>query len=210
MTPRSDIEWIDLEQDSAALREQLLQARHGLFPVASGELDKLSGVARARDLLADVLATGSIDLSRSLRQPLVVPTSVNVIKLVEQMRHSRAQIALVSDEFGSILGLVTPIDLLEAIAGEFPEEGELPISSPRPPPVTGWWMARWICTRWRRRPKSTPWRKTTSTAPWRAFAGDHLEQLPAVGQVVEAEGLRFEVLEMDKRRIAMVDVRRIT
>lgn len=210
MTPRSDIEWIDLEQDSAALREQLLQARHGLFPVASGELDKLSGVARARDLLADVLATGSIDLSRSLRQPLVVPTSVNVIKLVEQMRHSRAQIALVSDEFGSILGLVTPIDLLEAIAGEFPEEGELPDIQPQATP--GHWVVDGQVDL-HALETATEIYTLAQNDEYSTLAGfllDHLEQLPAVGQVVEAEGLRFEVLEMDKRRIAMVDVRRIT
>ncbi len=207
MTPRSDIEWIDLEQDSAALREQLLQARHGLFPVASGELDKLSGVARARDLLADVLATGSIDLSRSLRQPLVVPTSVNVIKLVEQMRHSRAQIALVSDEFGSILGLVTPIDLLEAIAGEFPEEGELPDIQPQATP--GHWVVDGQVDL-HALETATEIYTLAHNEDYSTLAGfllDHLEQLPAVGQVVEAEGLRFEVLEMDKRRIAMVDVR---
>jgi len=203
-------EWIDLEQDSAALREQLLQARHGLFPVASGELDKLSGVARARDLLADVLATGSIDLSRSLRQPLVVPTSVNVIKLVEQMRHSRAQIALVSDEFGSILGLVTPIDLLEAIAGEFPEEGELPDIQPQATP--GHWVVDGQVDL-HALETATEIYTLAHSEDYSTLAGfllDHLEQLPAVGQVVEAEGLRFEVLEMDKRRIALVDVRRIT
>lgn len=209
MTPRSDIEWIDLEQSPEALREQLLQARHGLFPVASGELDKLTGVARARDLLADVLATGAIDLTRSLRQPLVVPTSVNVIKLVEQMRHSRAQIALVSDEFGSILGLVTPIDLLEAIAGEFPEEGEIPDIQPQTDP------GHWIVDGQADLHALETATETYSLAhndDYSTLAGfllDHLEQLPAVGQVLEAEGLRFQVLEMDKRRIALVDVRRI-
>ena len=209
MTPRSDIEWIDLEQSPEALREQLLQARHGLFPVASGELDKLTGVARARDLLADVLATGAIDLTRSLRQPLVVPTSVNVIKLVEQMRHSRAQIALVSDEFGSILGLVTPIDLLEAIAGEFPEEGEIPDIQPQADP------GHWIVDGQADLHALETATETYSLAhndDYSTLAGfllDHLEQLPAVGQVLEAEGLRFQVLEMDKRRIALVDVRRI-
>lgn len=209
MTPRADIEWIDLGQSPQALREQLLQARHGLFPVASGELDKLNGVARARDLLADVLATGAIDLTRSLRQPLVVPTSVNVIKLVEQMRHSRAQIALVSDEFGSILGLVTPIDLLEAIAGEFPEEGEIPDIQPQADP--GHWVVDGQADL-HALETATETYTLAHSDDYSTLAGfllDHLEQLPAVGQVLEAEGLRFQVLEMDKRRIALVDVRRL-
>ncbi len=209
MTPRSDIEWIDLEQSPEALRQQLLQARHGLFPVANGELDKLSGVARARDLLADVLEHGAIDLTRSLRQPLVVPTSVNVIKLVEQMRHSRAQIALVSDEFGSILGLVTPIDLLEAIAGEFPEEGEIPDIQPQAEP--GHWIVDGQVDL-HALETATETYTLAHSEDYSTLAGfllDHLEQLPAAGQVVQAEGLRFEVLEMDKRRIALVDVRKL-
>src|SRR5574344_3149749 len=209
MTPRSDIEWIDLEQDSAALREQLLQARHGLFPVASGELDKLSGVARARDLLADVLATGSIDLSRSLRQPLVVPTSVNVIKLVEQMRHSRAQVALISDEFGSILGLVTPMDLLEAIAGEFPDEGEQPEIQPQAEP--GHWIVDGLADL-HALEAATEVRGLADSDDYSTLAGfllAHFEQLPREGELLEVLGLRFEVLRMEKHRIAEVDVRRI-
>ena len=125
------------------------------------------------------------------------------------MRHSRAQIALVSDEFGSILGLVTPIDLLEAIAGEFPEEGELPDIQPQAP---GHWVVDGQVDL-HALETATEVYTLAHSEDYSTLAGfllDHLEQLPAVGQVVEAEGLRFEVLEMDKRRIALVDVRRIT
>ena len=209
MTPRADIQWLDLDQEPEALRAQLVQTRHGLFPVAHGELDRLAGVARARDLLADLLTYGKIDVTRSLRQPLVVPASVNVVKLVEQMRHSRAQVALISDEFGSILGLVTPIDLLEAIAGEFPDEGEQTEIQPQATP--GHWIVDGLADL-HALEAATDVRPLADSDDYSTLAGfllARLEQLPAEGEVLEAMGLRFEVLRMDKRRIALVDVRRI-
>lgn len=210
MTPRSDIQWIDLEQEPQALREQLLTARHGLMPVARGELDRLQGVARVRDLLADIITHGHIDEVGSLRQPLVVPATVSVIKLVEQLRTSRAQVALVSDEFGGILGLVTPIDLLEAIAGEFPEEGEVPDIQPQAQP--GHWVVDGLADL-HALETATEVYTLAQNDEYSTLAGfllAHFEQLPEVGAVLEAEGLRFEVLQMDKRRIALVDVKRLS
>jgi CBS domain containing-hemolysin-like protein len=209
MTPRSDIQWLNLDEDPAVLREQLLNARHGLLPVARGELDRLQGVARVRDLLADIVTHGQIDEIGSLRQPLVVPATVSVIKLVEQMRSSRAQVVLVSDEFGGILGLVTPIDLLEAIAGEFPEEGEIPDIQPQAQP--GHWIVDGLADL-HALETATEIYTLAQNDEYSTLAGfllAHFEQLPQVGAVLEAEGLRFEVLQMDKRRIALVDVRRI-
>ncbi len=209
MTPRADIEWLDLAEDPEALRAQLVQANHGLFPVAHGELDRIAGVARARDLLADLLAHGKIDPVNTMRQPLVVPASVNVVKLVEQMRSSRAPMALVSDEFGSILGLVTPIDLLEAIAGEFPEEGELPEIQPQAD--AGHWLVDGLADL-HALEAATDVHSLAGSDDYSTLAGfllDRLEQLPREGEVLEMEGLRFEVLRMDKHRIALVDVKKL-
>ena len=209
MTPRADIQWLDLDQPAEALHATLLEMRHGLFPVAHGELDRLAGVARSRDMLFDVLANGQIDLQRSLRQPLVVPASVNVVKLVEQMRHSRAQVALISDEFGSILGLVTPMDLLEAIAGEFPDEGEQPEIQPQADP--GHWIVDGLADL-HALEAATDVRGLADSDDYSTLAGfllAHFELLPREGELLEVLGLRFEVLRMEKHRIAAVDVRRI-
>ena len=209
MTPRADIQWLDLDQPAEALHATLLEMRHGLFPVAHGELDRPAGVARSRDMLFDLLANGQIDLQRSLRQPLVVPASVNVVKLVEQMRHSRAQVALISDEFGSILGLVTPMDLLEAIAGEFPDEGEQPEIQPQADP--GHWIVDGLADL-HALEAATEVRGLADSDDYSTLAGfllAHFEQLPREGELLEVLGLRFEVLRMEKHRIAEVDVRRI-
>src|SRR5690606_16885436 len=126
MTPRTQISWVDIDAEPEAMREQLLQAPHGHVPVCRGSLDQVIGVARAKDLLGDLLEHGRIDEAETVRPPHYVPETTNVIQLIETLRQARGQIVLVNDEFGVLQGLLSPIDLLEAIAGEFPDEDEAP------------------------------------------------------------------------------------
>ena len=125
MTPRTDVSWLDLEDDADTLREHVIRAPHSFFPVCRGSLDEVVGIGRARDIIADLLSEGRIDTSR-LRDPIIVHESIGILDLMETLKRSRGMQVLVTDEFGAIQGLVTPIDLFEAIAGEFPDEDELP------------------------------------------------------------------------------------
>jgi len=124
MTPRSNISWVDLDDSPESIRQQLLDTPHGMFPVCRGSLDNVIGVARAKDLLGNLMQRGSIDDRQDLRQPIYVPASTSAIKLIDTLRQARGQLALVNDEYGVLQGIVTPIDVLEAIAGEFPDEDE--------------------------------------------------------------------------------------
>lgn len=125
MTPRTDVSWLDLDDDPGELREQIAKAPHSFFPVCRGSLDEVIGIGRAKEMIADLITQGSIRLSR-LRDPIIVHESIGVLRLMDTLKRSRGQLVLVTDEFGAIQGVVTPIDVFEAIAGEFPDEDETP------------------------------------------------------------------------------------
>lgn len=125
MTPRTDMSWIDIDDDPQTIRTQLTEAPHSLFPVCRGTLDEVLGIGRAKDLVADLITDGVVRRNR-LREPIIVHESIGILRLMDTLKRARGQLVLVADEFGAIEGLVTPIDVFEAIAGEFPDEDELP------------------------------------------------------------------------------------
>jgi CBS domain containing-hemolysin-like protein len=125
MTPRTDISWINIEDDAAAIRDQISAAPHSFFPVCRGVLDEIIGIGRAKDLVADLITLGRIEHAH-LRDPIIVHEAIGILRLMDVLKRSRGQLVLAADEFGAIVGLVTPIDVFEAIAGEFPDEDETP------------------------------------------------------------------------------------
>jgi len=125
MTPRTEVSWLNLHDPPNVLRERVLGSPHSFFPVCRGSLDEVVGIGRAKEIIADLIEHGRVRVSR-LREPVIVHESIGMLRLMETLKQSRGQLVLVTDEFGAIDGLVTPIDVFEAIAGEFPDEDELP------------------------------------------------------------------------------------
>lgn len=210
MTPRTDINWLDISDSAESLRKQITDQPHGMYPVCGRSgLDHILGIGRAKDLLNDLMANGAIDRQASLRPPLIVPESVSVIRVTEMLRQSRGHMAMVSDEYGTILGLVTPMDVLEAIAGEFPDVGEtLSIQIVGP----DHWLVDGMVALHTLEGALGVYDLAPEDDDYSTLAGlmlDRLQQLPEVGQVVECNGLRFEVMEVVERRISSVDVTRL-
>jgi len=126
MTPRGEISWVDANLSVDEIRQQLLSSPHSLFPVCRGELDEIIGIVRAKEMLVALEAGEDVIAMASATPAIVVPETLDPINLLGVLRRARGSFVVVTDEFGMIQGLVTPLDVLEAIAGEFPDADETP------------------------------------------------------------------------------------
>ncbi len=124
MTPRPEILWLDLDNDASENQRKIAEARHRRMPVCQGDLDNVLGLISVNALLERALNQQPLDLTVGLEQPLVVPEEGRSLTLLEQFKQSRIHTALVVDEYGTIQGLVTLGDILEALVGDVPSAHE--------------------------------------------------------------------------------------
>lgn len=124
MTPRSDISWVDVSRPLDEIRIQILDTPHSLFPVCCGELDNIIGVVRAKELLVALENTVDVSIFASKSPAILVQETLDSINLLSVLRGAKGKCVIVINEFSKIQGLITPLDVLEAIAGEFPDEDE--------------------------------------------------------------------------------------
>ena len=209
MTPRTDVSWINIDDDADTIRGQLIEAPHSFFPVCRGSLDEVLGIGRAKDLIADLLTEGRVRRNR-LRDPIIVHEAIGILRLMDTLKRSRGQLVLVADEFGAIEGLVTPIDVFEAIAGEFPDEDELPDIVADGEHT---WKIDGAADLHHVEQVLETEGLIDEAQDFSTLAGYLLSRfghLPKPGDACEYEihhdHFRFEVLEMDGRRIALVRV----
>ncbi len=129
MTPRSEVSWVNIAASLDEIRQQVLATPHSLLPICQGQLNKVLGVVRAKDILA-VLDKQPDNIHRALepllskQQPVFVSDTIDNLRLINLLKKAKGNLAMVVDEYGQVAGLVTPLDLFEAIAGEFPDEDE--------------------------------------------------------------------------------------
>jgi putative hemolysin len=125
MTPRRDVFWLDTEDSPEDLRAKIVASSFSQFPVARGSLDDVLGEVRAKDLLAQRLADKPFDLLPLIRRPLYVAEVMPALDVLGAFKKSETQMALVIDEYGSVQGLITLIDILEAIVGDIPSVDDM-------------------------------------------------------------------------------------
>ncbi len=213
MTPRADISWLNLDADAESTRSLINATPHGFFPVCRGSLDDVVGVGRAKDMIADLLQFGKIRES-SLRAPILVHETVRILDLIETLKKARGQLVMVLDEFGAVEGLVTPMDVFEAIAGDFPDEDETPdIIEDQP----GRWVVDGATDLLHLEQALDIDGMGSDTEEFSTLAGFLLERfgrLPKVGDTLDfatdSGALHFRILEMEGRRIAKVLISRLT
>jgi len=204
MTPRTHIAWLDLEDRAEQIRETIISSGHSCFPVATGSLDKVDGVVQAKELLAHSLAGRGIELKALMQQPLFVPRTVNALEVLESFKKSGQHIALVVDEYGGIEGLLTHHDILEAIAGDIPFNGK-PTDPKAIQRHDGSWLLDGMLSVEEFKEifhlEDLPGEKRDAYQTLGGFVFTRMGRIPAVSDSFEWNRLRFEVVDMDGKRI---------
>lgn len=208
MTPRSEISWVNLENSNKEIRNQLLDTPHSLFPVCRGELDEIVGIVRAKELLMILEKNDDINIFSSKTPPIIIPDTLDTIKLLGVLKNSRGSLVIVSNEFGVIQGLITPLDVLEAIAGEFPDADETPeIIFER----DGSWLVkgRTDLHSIQQLLNTENLIQEENYASLNGFLISHKGQLPIPGEIIEIPPLQFHILEVTEYRINLVRIKKI-
>lgn len=209
MTPRSEVEWIDVTLSDAELLERLKDTTHARLLACEGNQDSVIGVIQIRDLVSALLAKKPLRIRDHVHKIGMIPDVVDALDVLKNLRDAEVPIALIHDEYGHFEGVVTPADILDAIAGSFraDEDDDEPEAVEREDGswlISGWMpvdeMAELIRLK-------LPERRSYDTAA--GLFLDLLQRLPATGDVTEAMGYRFEVVDMDGRRIDKLLVRRV-
>ncbi|WAY97353.1 TerC family protein [Serratia marcescens] len=208
MTPRTDISWVDCERSREEVRAQLLDTPHSLFPVCRDSVDEIVGVVRAKDLLVALEQGEDIAEFAARTPPIVVPETMDVIKLLAVLRRAKGRLVVVTNEFGVVQGLVTPLDVLEAIAGEFPDEDEAPDIVAE---GDGWLVKGGTDLHSLEQALACD-DLVSPTADYATLAGlllAHYGQMPVAGDSIELNHLRFDIVEVSEYRIELVRVTRV-
>jgi len=202
MTPRTEIDWIDEKADAKAIHQAVLASPHSRLLVARGSVDEIVGVVGARDLLAAELMGKKLDLKALMKRAPIVPDQVDAMDALEALRHADVPIALVHDEYGHFEGIVTPADLLSAIAGDFASDQDAedePAIVARDDGsllVAGWATADSLAER-----IGLSLGEDRDFATVAGFVLDRLKRIPDTGEYFTEQGYRFEVVDMDGRKI---------
>lgn len=206
MTPRPELEWLDLDEDEAVIKQQLLSMTHSRLIVAHGELDNIAGVVLTHKVMNEYIETGVLNFDKHLRDPVIVHENAQVLMVMEQLRQAPLQLAIVLNEYGSIEGIATPIDVLEAIAGEFPDEDELETAAES---LEDGSLMLEGSTDIRHVSLLLGKNLVDDSEQYSTLSGYllfHLGRLPENGSSIEADGFIFEVVTMDGHKIEKVHV----
>jgi putative hemolysin len=200
MIPRQDVIWLDIEDPIESLWQQARASGHARFLIAREKLDTLLGMITLANL-SEAVHRGVLDPDRDLEPPLHIPDSISVLQLLDQFQKSSTHLAVVTDEYGEIEGITTPIDILKAIAGELPELGsrERPEATQR---ENGSWLVdghlpiEELQRRLNRRDMVGRDYHTVA-----GFVLARLGRIPKAGDTLTWRDLKVEIMDMDGVRI---------
>ncbi|MDQ0394609.1 hemolysin family protein [Labrys monachus] len=207
MTPRRDVEVLDIADPADVILAQLHATRHHRLPVQDGEDDDIVGVVTIRDLFQSQLDGKPLTLREHIQPAPTVMETTQALEVLREIRYSKAHMVLVFDEYGHFEGIVTANDVLEAIIGAFQsdedDEPAIVVRADGSYLVSGWMQADELADRL----SISIVRGNYETAA--GFVLSQLNHLPQIGESFVREGWRFEVLDLDGRRIDKILVSKV-
>lgn len=212
LTPRMEITWLDINDPPDTLRDKLSATGHTRLPVADGTLDNVLGIVSTKDLMLQLLGGEQLDIRAALKPALFVPESMPALTVVERMRDSQAQMALVIDEFGGMLGLITGQDIVEEIIGDWPDAPQDHEEQEAIQRADGSWLLDGMFPIDEFQEmfsiKELPRDSEGYYETVGGFVMASLGRVPSVGDQFEWRNVRVEVVDMDGRRVDRVLVAR--
>ena len=204
MTPRTELAWIDRSSPPAEIAAALKSAPHSRFVVCDRSIDNVVGVVQAKDLLDRILSGNDLSVGAALRQPTVIPDTVTALDALERLKSDELGLALVMDEYGSFEGVVTAADVLEAIVGDpsdsASQQAEAGLDGEATLVMDGMMPVDEVKAR-----LGLP--DLPAEGSYHTLGGlilALLRRLPSPGDRIVFAGWRFEVLEMDGRRVERI------
>ncbi len=202
MTPRTEVDWIDVDADAGTIRACLMETPHSRLPVAEGSVDNLIGVVQARDIVTAFIEGRPLRLRELMRQAPVVPDQMDAMNTLAVLRAADVPMAFVHDEYGHFDGLVTPADLLSALAGEFVSDLDLDTDPPLVERDDGSWLVSGSLSADAMADRlglALPEDRDYATVAGLALSV--LRHLPEVGERFTFGAWTFEIVDMDGRKI---------
>jgi putative hemolysin len=205
VTPRTQIEWLDLDDPEADNRRKIRDAPYSRFPVVQGGSQQVVGIVEAKDLLNRCLGGQPLDLRAATRPPLYLPNTVSVLRVLDMFKTTGEPMALIVDEYGDLEGLVTPSDILEALVGDIPGAADTDQRVVRRD--DGTWLIDGMVGLDELKQVLGISHLTGEDADFHTLGGylmARLNRVPMIADRVTTDGYQFEVVDMDGRRVDRV------
>lgn len=207
MTPRNNVVWIDVDEPPDCMWESISSSRHSYFPVCRGDLQSIAGIISLKDFVKRVRGPEKATVKECLFPPLFVPPSMSALKLLEFFKQTGRHFALVTDEYGTIDGLVTVTDVLEAIVGDIPSTGERQESYAVRRQDGSWLIDGMMAIDEFKRLMGMDVLPGEDDGYFHTVGGfvvTHLGRIPSIADRFDWGGHQFEIVDMDGRRVDKV------
>lgn len=213
ITPRANIIWLDLNDTPEAIHATIINNVYSSYPVCEGTIDQVVGIVRLKDIIPSILKHETLDLRALMHQPLYVPENVSASDVLQRFKTSGIHAALILSEFGDISGMVTLNDLMEEIVGEIEDIGDEDADREAVQRSDGSWLFDGLLPIYRLEGYfplcKFPDKDERDYETLAGFILSELHRIPQIADAFEWQGLWFEVVDMDGKRIDKVLVKRL-